>query len=394
MKNFICRFRFLREEPVYENLTFTKEYNKWFVCFRETIDGKMVSRNLDYCGMAGYKSWGKPEKKFHKHFFSHRPNMLSLDYYNMSDNDRREVIKRYPDFEYIFKKFHRYPMKWEMLNILRIYKDHPEMEILLNMKFDEIAKNKSFWKMDKAKQKAVIRYYLDNEGDEDQNYRRTFSLTYILGAMKLNVTPMEYREYMQNKTRNRWSDEEITIKKFLEIYKKKISVHDYLVYKRDLKRYFPNRLDDPYWTQFRNVNEFHAREQKVSEEISHIKFLENREKFKKQQRSYTRAIRKVKDWAGTFNGLEVYIPRKIDDIQLQAEKLNQCLIQCDYIQEVIDKNCLLIFIRKDGIPLATAELVGSKIEQFYGNELDRDNCDPSPECQKALDDFMHKFIAA
>lgn len=70
-----------------------------------------------------------------------------------------------------------------------------------------------------------------------------------------------------------------------------------------------------------------------------------------------------------YKGYEIFIPTTIEQWQTQAKKLNQCLISNNYMQQVINENCVLVFIRQNGEPVATCEMrKGNIIGQFNGNQ--------------------------
>ena len=388
MKIFTDRIRLFRGKPVYEILGKTKEHKEFFVMYREWMDGRKACReNLEYRGMAGYQAYGKPEPfKKATNWFSRTPGIV---YRTPVQEDLEPVLKLHPDFKYIVAKKTELYTK-DVFKTLRMWLDFPKMEILLNMGFQKIAMDRTFFKMNEKAQRETIRYFLEHP--DEHTHKDTIATKWIRGAMKYKTTAYNYYMYTEHR---RWNN--IDYKTFIFCDKKGISVCDFIKYKENLKKEFPERLQESYWTEFKDVHDFHRKEHHVNEEIRHRRELEDREARAKKQKDFAKATRKFRKWTGRFNGLEVYIPNKIEDVELQADKLNQCLIDCDYIQDVINKRCVLVFIRKEGTPLATAELTGKKwknVNQFYGDEIDPDNCDPSPECQKALNDFMHKFIAA
>lgn len=385
MHIFIDRIREFRGEPVYEILGKTREHKEFFVMYREWLNGKKVCRNLDYRQMAGYQAYGEPEKfQPATNWFKKTPAIV---YRTPTPDDLEPVLKRFPDFKYIAKK------KTEMFNkdvfrVLKMWQDFPKMEILLNMNLQKIAMDRNFFKLKEDAQKETIRYFFDHP--DEHTCASTIATKYIRGAMKYNTTPYSYYEYMEAR---RWN--ECDFKLWEKLNKKGIFLGDYKRYMAILKSDFPERLNEKYWTEFKDVHEFHLRENHVNTEVRHRRELEDMEARKKKEKDFKKITRKFQKWNGIFNGLEVYIPSKIEDVEKQAEVLNQCLIDCDYIQDVIDKRCVLVFIRKLGEPIATAELTGKNwknINQFYGNELDRDNCDPSPDAQMALNFFMDTFI--
>lgn len=387
MKIFIDRIRKFRGIPVYEILGKTREHKEFFIMYREWIDGKKQCRtNLEYRNMAGYQAYGKPEPfKKATTWFSRTPGIV---YRQPTEDDLAPVLELYPDFKYIIAKKTGLLTK-DVFKTLKVWLDFPKMEILLNMGFQALAMDRTFLKMKEQSQKETIRYFLEHP--DSKTRKDTIALKLIRGAMKYKTTPYHYYEYVKEK---RWRGG-IDFETFQWCNKKGISVPDYLHYMKNLQREFPERLKESYWTEFKDVHDFHKKQFHVNEEIRHREEMADMEARMEKEKAFIKATKKFKKWNGIFNGLEVYIPNKIEDVEKQAEVLHQCLIDSDYIESVIDKECILAFIRKDGIPLATAELNGKKwlnVEQFYGDEIDRDNCDPTPECEKALDMFMNKFI--
>ena len=82
----------------------------------------------------------------------------------------------------------------------------------------------------------------------------------------------------------------------------------------------------------------------------------------------------------------------MEDIIYQADFLHQCLITAKYYEKMAKKNCILVFIKKDDEPIATAELnKEDKVVQFYGNELDRSNCKPNEEIKNIFDNWLIGF---
>ena len=77
----------------------------------------------------------------------------------------------------------------------------------------------------------------------------------------------------------------------------------------------------------------------------------------------------------------------------QAEALKQCLVSADYIGKVIKGECVLVFVRFRGRPVATAEILpGGKLGQFYGNEADRNRCKPTKAATVAFDAWKAEYI--
>ena len=76
----------------------------------------------------------------------------------------------------------------------------------------------------------------------------------------------------------------------------------------------------------------------------------------------------------------------------QAEALHQCIVSCGYMGRVADGKCVIVFVRKGGVPVATAEILkGNRIGQFYADEHDRDDCLPSEEVRTALEKWLNSL---
>ena len=85
------------------------------------------------------------------------------------------------------------------------------------------------------------------------------------------------------------------------------------------------------------------------------------------------------------DGYSVFIAPNIEEIIKQANVLNQCLITAGYDKKMAKGNCLLVFVRKEEKPIATMEIIFNKkpkIEQFYADEHDRDNCIPTKKVKE------------
>lgn len=380
MKKFLDRIRMFRGKPVYEILAKTKESNdSFFVCYREDFEGNRKSRNLYFCTLGGYSAYGKPEK-MDVCEMNHPPRCV----WKICDPYDFDIIeKMYPNFKYIHKKYPNI-YRHDLFSIAKHWIKNPKMELLLNMKLPNLAFNKTFFRYNEKKQRKIVDFYLHKCNGI------LYNLCDVEGAIKENTTPETFNEY-----RSKCRKLSIPFAKWVTLKAKEIPLFDYKRHMERLKDSFPEKAKDPYWTEFKNVADFHRKENKIIKEIKHIEELKDAEKAAALQTAYSLATKRY-HWNGNFNGLEVYVPENTKDIENQAKKLNQCLIANNYIQRVIAKKCILVFIKdENGKPLATAELTGKKkahVSQFYGNELDRDNCKPSQNCVVALDGFMDKFI--
>ena len=75
--------------------------------------------------------------------------------------------------------------------------------------------------------------------------------------------------------------------------------------------------------------------------------------------------------------------------QRQADALHQCICAAGYYQGTADGNYTIVFIQKEGVPVATAQVYpDGRIGQFYGDEIDRTNCAPSDEVRAAFNKWL------
>ena len=78
----------------------------------------------------------------------------------------------------------------------------------------------------------------------------------------------------------------------------------------------------------------------------------------------------------------------------QAKILSQCLITAKYDKKFANGEIILVFIKKDEVPIATMEVVGKKIKQFYADEGNKENCRPTPEIKALGEQWLENYKAA
>ena len=133
----------------------------------------------------------------------------------------------------------------------------------------------------------------------------------------------------------------------------------------------------------------------LREEVARIEELKRLETLKAKQEKYIKAVKNYLPMNYDIDGYTVFVPGTVEEIDRQAKELHQCLITCDYISRVIKGECVLVFVQKNGEPVATAELKkGNKIGQFYANELDRDNCLPTDKVRAVMNKWIELKKAA
>ena len=356
--------------------------------FKEYESGKTVCRNVYYGSMGGYRV-AFPKEMTSLYREGYCPFEQKLEKYgecripafqwysrDLNDKEKELICSLYPDFKYVLKKYQGSIVG--TLALLRIWKEHKEVEYVLAGGFKYLAFNKSFWKMTEQKRKEVAMFIKKNPEYQHK------PLTTIQTIIKYNLSKQDLEEYemfCDSNGKVRYDVFRYLEKCGLDDYNGVQLYHDYW----NLLKQTPHSKTENYWRYPKNLAQKH---QILLKEVEQINALKEKEKLEKKQELYFKAVKKLLKYKLEVDGYTVYIPETVEDISFQAKILNQCLISNDYISRVINKRCVLVFIRKNGCPVATAELFkGNKIGQFYCNQSKK-NYLPS----KKIKDVMNKWI--
>lgn len=300
---------------------------------------------------------------------------------NTSDRDIENVLKVYPNFKYIINKINRAELNNPLLmDIINVYKEHPEVEGLCQLGLYRIALNKQLYKLSLVKRKQVIKFIMENH----QAMNKWTTLRSIQACIKYKSDLATYEKYQRN-----W--QVITFEEYLHLNKKGVPDYnrirlyaDYL----EMCKKLGHDLKDKYWHFPSDLDKAHA---KVMEELKNV-----RETASKLKGEYLKAVVKpMLKYNANINGYDIFIPDDIEIIQKQCDVLYQCLIRNGYVEKVLMQDEILAFIWKDGKPVATAEIFyNGKLGQFYGDERGHargESCLPSEECQAAFNEWFKKF---
>ena len=316
-----------------------------------------------------------------------------------SDRDIENVLKVYPKFKYIINKINRDDLNNPLLmDIIEVYKQHPEVEGLCQLGLYRIALNKQLYKLSLPKRKQVIKFIMEHH--EEMNKWTT--LRSIQACIKYKSNLAIYQKY-QNIWWKRTFEEYLylTKKGYIQYetknagsmsYEKETSesvnqrrlYDDYL----DMCKKVGHNLKDPYWHFPSDLNKAHA---KVMEELKNVRATAS-----KLKGEYLKAVMQpMIKFNGQVNGYDIFIPDDIETIQKQCDDLYQCLIRNGYVEKVLMQDEILVFIWKDGKPVATAEVFyNGKLGQFYGDESGHargESCLPNEECQAAFKEWFSNF---
>lgn len=352
----------------------------------ECLNGHCYGRYLQYAYMGGYLVTFPGEKYSRCYGGDTVEEQDFEEYYKMNlwcsfeDNPNWEIVENYTN-KYFTKKLRDSEVNpMDTLEIIRMFQKHKECEYLLpNQPY--IAMKESIYKL-KSDKKRKVSEYIRNQNPRIYNYSA------MMKCFELGIPYQDMSKYGS-----------LGIDKIKFIRKRpEIDPYEYQDYYKMLKHF--NREKDEYWVYPKNFHKMHYKiideienERRYKEEIERAEYEKSKIKEEKMQKSnYSKAVKKL---TGKIEEGEwvVYVPQTIEEISKQATLLHQCLITCDYVSEVINFNSILVFISKNGEPSSTFQVSREtkKIIQFYGNERDRYNCQPTDYERVLADKFMKSF---
>lgn len=316
--------------------------------------------------------------------FAYSENEMDIE--EVKDN----ILQVHPELKYLMKKLDidtQFQYR-KLFEIIRTYWKHPECETLMQLGFYKLALNESLYKLSKPKLKQVLQCVQTMTKREKINY--DLSLKDIQLYAKHHKEEMSFDEWYTFYCWNdRFSKFAMTFDYITYKYciKKNISKYEYNDYLQMAKKIGHN-VEDPYWKYPNDFRKFHDKvmEQQKALEIS---------KYVIQQDFLKEILKPMLKFNKQINGYDVFMSVDAKEWQLTCDTLYQCLLRNGYMKKVIMQETLIVFIWKDGIPQATAEISYNKqIEQFYGDESGHsrgESCKPSEEVEAVLNEWLKEF---
>lgn len=349
--------------------------------YREFEDETAECRNLYYSMCGGYRVAFPGTKNAYyqieseEDFGSCKP-INCFNCHTLTYTDKQLIASLYPDFIYTLNKWDA--TSGQVFEALRFWKDHKEIEFMLAAGMERIALTKAFWKCSENKRKQIVDFLRKSD-------KRALNLP-LSDIQKMINAKVDYKEYKRYKDFFLSGKISYQAFRFLEKHNQLSynGVALYCDYRKLLYR--SGHKKDNYWLYPKDLQKKHD---ELFEEVCRKEALRKADQLQKKQGDYIKAVKKYLKSYKEIDGYSVYVPNNVLDINYQAEYLHQCLITCDYIEKVIQKHCVLVFIRKDEKPVATVELLPrKKIGQFYANELDRKNCLPTEEVREVFNKWL------
>ena len=372
-----------------------RKYKGSMDVYRLNENGVAKVRNMDYCNIGGYmfvspkvyvERWGEPVINMEYFKFCHT--------HQLTEDEKELILEKYPDFKWTLDKAYKYisPTLAYAFSLLVAWKQNKKVEYLVDAGLFYLAFNKAFSKMSHAKQMEVVRFVRDNLGGKDE------PLAKVQTMMKHGLTEKQY-----NKWQNfRPCGKVVKYGEYLYFKKKKFkSEWDLMQFVRLYKDYefmakkAGHDWKDPYWLYPKDLKAMHDKVMKECELIDEARRIENEKAAAERERNkssdYEKIARKWVEKNINTGDYEVFVPEDIKTIVRQANVLHQCLISSDYVQRVIDKRCLLVFVYKKGKPYATAEILkDGRIGQFYADERKR-NIKPDENATALLNEWLSTY---
>ena len=304
-----------------------------------------------------------------------------------TEREKKIICDKYPAFRYVLNKW--CGTRSQTMKVLKVWKEHPEVELPLSLGYYDIIFCKSFYSMKKEDLKKCYKYM-------NENRQLNLSVTDLKTIIKYGeeIADMSFRAKSIMGRRVKIGDAKWVVNLYDKYYENNSwgLRNDYKNYK-DLCIYFDKDMKDEYWAHPKNLKE---RLEELRTQRENIRMLEETVKLKKKMARYTRAIKRFEGWDRTIDGYNIIIPKTVEQWQKQASVLHQCIVRLNYMDHV-NKNSVLFFILKGDTPIATCEvtnLLEKKIGQFYGDEFDRSNCLPTPEVRNAMLKYLDELKVA
>ena len=369
-----------------------------FDCYKEYETSTDVCRNLyrnfyNYLGVEFPKEmvWNYRTKRHVRRGYDEWDEVccgvhIETGFYP-TEREKKIICDKYPAFRYVLNKWSG--TRSQTMAVLKVWKEHPEVELPLALGYYDIIFNKSFYAMKKEDLKKCYKYM-------NENPHLNLSVTELKVIVKYGAETADlyFRAKRYMGRRVKMTDLKWVTTQYEKYYRNqtwylRTDFDDY----RELCEYFHKDMKDEYWLHPKNLRE---RVEDLRTQRENIRALERAEELKQKMVRYKKAIKRFDGWERTIDGYEIIVPKTLEQWQHQASVLHQCIIRMNYMDKV-NKNYVLFFILKGDTPIATCEvtnLLEKKIGQFYADEHDRSNCLPTPEVRNAMLKYLDELKVA
>lgn len=383
----------------------------WYECdiYREDEDGNAWKQNLYHSCYGGYavafpglplnenrSSWYYDPRPATEEGWQAIDKPLDIGGNYIDQKELELIYSLYPDYCYLVKKYKKSRagcmcQRWEIIEKLIMWKQHPELEFILAAGYEKVGMSKGFWRLSEKKRWEIVHFI------KQYPKLRDLSLREVQGAIKSRNPELYARYLVDVSSWNRTGVDGVRfadyvyLKKYRGIKKdcfhtaldRKISIwQDYM---RMLAQTTHN-VKDEYWRHPKNLIEKHNQ---LKDEVERIKEQAKLEWLKSRQNAIRAIKRRFQDLNGQIDGYSIFVTTDYSEWERQAEKLHQCIVAAGYYEKMIDGKENIVFIQKGGIPVATAEIhTDGTLGQFYADEFDRANCLPPDEVKAVFEQWF------
>lgn len=303
--------------------------------------------------------------------------------------DAERICSVHPEFKYVIQKAGEMPVA-KMFNILVAWKKNHNVELLVGANLDYLALNKSFAKLTKPKQKAVLNFIRENS----EAHVCKWSLAKISFVMNKKGSPEDFDAWQKFRPLGKIVDYR-WFKKYGANRDNYILYIDYM----QMGKHCGHNMKEDYWKYPKSIKKAHDKVMKQYRLIIEAEAIAAKKARAKEAREKERNFKK---FAGAFCesvstacGLVAYIPQTFGKVSAHAKALHQCLTYADYTGKMAKRDCLLVFIADvEGHSVATAEIApNGNVVQFYADE-DREEAEemkPTAEAQTVLEKWLKDF---
>lgn len=362
-----------------------------YAVYRIDENGKEYCRALMYSIYGGYfiDEDDLKKRKWYE-VYSSIDHFKFGNYYQLRSfgkTDAERICSVYPDFKYVVQKAGEMPVA-KMFNILIAWKKNHNVELLVGANLDHLALNKSFAKLTKPKQKAVLNFIRVTPGADG------WSLAKINFVMNKKGTPEDFDAWQKFRPLGKVVDYR-WFKKYGPNRDKYILYLDYT----QMAGYCGHNMKEDYWKYPKSIKKAHDKAMKQYKLVIEAEEIAEKKARAKEARAKERNFKK---FAGAFSksvsmacGLVAYIPQTFGKVSDHAKALHQCLTYADYTGKMAKRDCLLVFVADvAGNSVATAEIApNGKIVQFYADEdgEEVEQMKPTAEAQIVVDKWLKDF---
>ena len=388
---------------------YNKRLDQYFDFFRVYESGKKECRNLYLSCYGGYSitypgayarsDYGDRRGEYYTEEEWGECNIYHVGWeQRVTDHsgDIHQILKKYPDFVYTLKKWRgeRYYITCNLPKIfaaLQVWKEHPEAEYLFALHCDNIAFSKSFWKLSEKKRREISKWILQNKENA-----AGYTLRQVQNIIKYKMTMDEFNDYEAFKSSCYTAAMGVPVYRYFK--RKGYAGHSmwatYCDYRKMAKSAGHN-IRQEYWSFPSDLNKAHAKVLRECNAIAEARKIAEKKRLAAIEKNMFENLKKacevLQSFGGVYGGYEIIFTDNMQEWEKQAKALHQCIVQCSYYKKMANQEEILVFIQKDGVPVATAELFAkNRIGQFYADEYSGtpEGSKPSKEVQNIFTTWL------